>query len=1213
MKYKDLMRAGISFTGEAFFRSVLMTIYKRKLGELIRKTRIEVDYDQGRIMMGTIDETGILDYGQVFISFTKHDGINYKGTKILEAEVVVAKNPCFHPGDLRKFQAVDVPGLHHLVDCIVFPQRGSRPHPDEMSGSDLDGDMYFVCWDKTMHPPGENKDAMDFPNAIKTKLRRNVQVSDVTGFISEYIRNDQLGVIANAHVVHADMKNIFCKECITLSKKHSDAVDFPKTGAVPEMTADLRSEKYPDFMMKSDKPRYTSTKILGKLYRQSRSLEQAHNRTYNIELLKDAFVVDRDMMYPGYKNYLDSAHLSYDLYNEKVLQLMSLYGIETEAEVVTGVIQELKKTRGYLQNEIYEIEKIIQGKMSIIRQKVRADFFEEFSEEGESNTVSADDTKKILAKASAWYVVAYDVKFQLVNTGKRLLSFPWIMSEFLSQIKANASPATSEETMDLSAKPERPELVQIGSSIVRHFDTRHEDRLATFKFLCEHFNMISDHFHRWLGPGIRVSFTGLPSLCLMDVYTRDIDVCVELQPQIPEKDFNNLLRNVMAGYWPLTPRSFRIQIDVDSVTVTFSQNTSDIDRTKFIRRQLQKSQTYTLILTFLLDWARKYTIIGRSRSALFSEVVFTLLVLKLLSDVDGNSTETKTTHDDMNHMNVSSWLPGKITPNKQLHTASLVMAVLRNFNSLLISDKKGEIRINVPDPTEDVRSQRFLVPGNLGWRKFKHLTEEILFVYQEIAKNRSVNIFFEQNIIEEDHLMMKLPLEIWGSVMYTETYTARRLSEETGAEISIRRKTFRDTPGLILEAWGTREELWNVPQSLQDLNDKSSKFVTTSARDKAFIGGAFERIFYGSTGPNQQLTFDRYTGRCQPAHKQLTLYVPFVDSSCQNDKNTALEKFKEVFRRQMDLIRQDFERTYHGDLRIALTFGIFYIFYVENPQFTISEFEMALEGHFNPQEKQLEMNLPGRGGWQIANRKRHGRLTKPKPKHIRSSFMPKECDKNNVSAFLGNSNFKERHGEVKYHATFKLGNQDYGKPLEGLVILDKDLLFIEFWLSDLKWMAVDVCRGYNGIPNTKKRLDVRCKLQSGRLMDMEGVKEMADTKMLLEPSTRVLLKPQSHVLYVSPEFRDRVSFVREKHVKSYHYEGPVTEYSIWQDMSIEITTVFEYSIPDSSGRFQDMVEKQEVTVIPKLHPLDTTETDWNSYAENIWELIEQLGEQFDSD
>jgi len=47
-------------------------------------------------------------------------------------------------GGVRVLEAVDVHELHHLVDCLVFPKKGERPHANEASESDLDGDICFV-------------------------------------------------------------------------------------------------------------------------------------------------------------------------------------------------------------------------------------------------------------------------------------------------------------------------------------------------------------------------------------------------------------------------------------------------------------------------------------------------------------------------------------------------------------------------------------------------------------------------------------------------------------------------------------------------------------------------------------------------------------------------------------------------------------------------------------------------------------------------------------------------------------------------------------------------------------------------------------------------------------------------------------------------------------------------------------------------------------
>lgn len=189
--------------------------------------------------------------------------VNNKSYFIVKGNVAVAKNPCMHPGDIRVLTAVDLPELRHMFDCIVFPSVGKRPVPSMCSGSDLDGDLYFATWEPLLIP-SRTETPMDYESP-PTANTSNVVINDVIDFFAKFIEIDQLGRIANTHVALSDFteKGVLDPKCIELAKTFSLAVDFPKTGLVPQMPASLKKDlKYPDFMERGINS-YESIKIIG--------------------------------------------------------------------------------------------------------------------------------------------------------------------------------------------------------------------------------------------------------------------------------------------------------------------------------------------------------------------------------------------------------------------------------------------------------------------------------------------------------------------------------------------------------------------------------------------------------------------------------------------------------------------------------------------------------------------------------------------------------------------------------------------------------------------------------------------------------------------------------------------------------------------------------------------------------------------------------------
>ena len=76
-----------------------------------------------------------MQYSAVSTRTDRDDQFNMNKKLVLRGPVVVTRNPCLHPGDVRQLEAVEAPKLSHLVDCVVFPRSGSRPHPNEMAGN----------------------------------------------------------------------------------------------------------------------------------------------------------------------------------------------------------------------------------------------------------------------------------------------------------------------------------------------------------------------------------------------------------------------------------------------------------------------------------------------------------------------------------------------------------------------------------------------------------------------------------------------------------------------------------------------------------------------------------------------------------------------------------------------------------------------------------------------------------------------------------------------------------------------------------------------------------------------------------------------------------------------------------------------------------------------------------------------------------------------
>lgn len=121
-----MINAGIDTSAEPFFLGVIETLRHRAYQRL--KTKCNILVKKAARLLGVLDEFGILKENEIFVAVCED---NVGKIEYINGKVFITKNPCIHPGDIRKVDAVDNETTRkyfgHLINCIVFPQKGSIP------------------------------------------------------------------------------------------------------------------------------------------------------------------------------------------------------------------------------------------------------------------------------------------------------------------------------------------------------------------------------------------------------------------------------------------------------------------------------------------------------------------------------------------------------------------------------------------------------------------------------------------------------------------------------------------------------------------------------------------------------------------------------------------------------------------------------------------------------------------------------------------------------------------------------------------------------------------------------------------------------------------------------------------------------------------------------------------------------------------------------
>eukprot|EP01036_Dinobryon_divergens_P031105 gene31105-40450_t len=953
---EKLASSGVNLLAEPLWLSLLRRIYDQETLSLRMKTHIPLK--QGCLLMGAPDPLGLLQDGQIFARIrrpiTQNDDDcgsferDSEGYEVITGTVIIYRNPCLDPGDVRILEAVDIPELHNWKNVILLPAAEScyRSIAADCSGGDVDGDHFAIIWDRRLIPPKHREfDPVDYAEILteaKKALHQCPTEKSEEEFVGDTMRNSFLGKIANSHLAISDQllsdkaneRGAGHPIARNLARQQSIAVDCPKTGIFPDVPAQVKSMireyGYPDFMEKKDKKTYKSRNTLGCLYRIV--VATACSASFSQEQLD---VPDPTFTCPGFQPYISRAKVDYKIYVLELKRMFIRFGISTEAELLLGLPRDSRE-------ESTTNVGTVAAALHASWKALRSSFELRFESYGDGYTERK-------CRACAWYHVAYQDK-----NGYR--SFGWIMIDLLCEI--HASNAQFEQQ---SSVLNRDVSLEVGRSVLKEWDD--EKKLLHNAVRCKYrlFNRICDTIRKsptaiQTDASLDICMFGSVALLLND-HGSDLDIYANFSDSPVLSDdivLNDVIRpsvsdiatNVKFIKSTAVP-IVRMEIEEGNIKthVDISAMKESVWKTRFIRHHYAIDPTNLPFFRSINQWAKACGIVRgfstEKRKSLLNTGQLQALMLSYVSSRPQYPEEI-----DLREMEKNSNSSDKLLINgcKAEHAESLGEKILGFLMfAITVSEPPNEdVSENIPPGSEGlgdnaVKPFRFVwkIPGEpvheISVEVLRHIAQRAKRAYHALAVSRSWDFTISQAAAFEQALTtleIKLTRSLSKSIEDSRDFLCLRFSYKSGgAQVST--YTVSEDKCTVFTGEGTHQQIQLLRKEILKLThfDRAMSYgAFRSKANKYFMDGATMLFARQAESPQCMLALEPYAiGQVNRAHRERASASTLIMRSAPCGDDSWMKTFQTAFvAKTLDqLSSMDAEAS--KDLIFAVHFGKFYM------------------------------------------------------------------------------------------------------------------------------------------------------------------------------------------------------------------------------------------------------------------------------------------------